>query len=386
MDSFPYQDQIFHLIVFQAVLLLIVLSNQAILRRAGRHCAPRSWPRVSILVPARNEERNIERCVRALLAQDYPDLQVLVLDDRSTDQTGAILAEIARTETRLQVLAGQPLPAGWLGKNWACAQLAEQASGALLYFTDADTVHAPCALRAAVTALEGEDADLLTGLPQQVMRTWGERLIVPIFGWAFTCFTPLFLAYRLKLPSLSIAVGQMMLFRREAYRAVGGHCAVRAGIVEDMALAQQIKAHGYRWRMIDARSLVRCRMYDSGRAAYAGLGKNLFAAFGSRLIPYLFVWIWLAILFLKPPALLALSLLGLASYAHLWLLVCCIGTALALWLIVYRHLGHPAYLALLYPITLVAVEWVALSSLWLTLTGRLKWKGRTLIRPQWKWL
>jgi chlorobactene glucosyltransferase len=324
--------------------------------------------------------------VRSLLAQDYPDLQVLVLDDQSSDRTGAILREIAGSETGLQVLEGQPLPAGWLGKNWACAQLAMQATGDLLFFTDADTVHEPHTLRAAVTALEGERADLLTGLPQQVVRTWGERLIVPIFGWAFCCFTPLFLAYRLKVPALSIAVGQMMLFRRTAYQAIGGHATVRASVVEDMSLARQIKAHGYRWRVVDARPLIRCRMYHSGQAAYSGLCKNLFAGFGSRLIPYLFVWVWLVILFLKPPAMLVLSALGLAPGAHVTLLLCCIGTALALWLIVYWCLGYPLYLALLYPITLVVVEFVALSSLWLTLTGRLTWKGRTLIRPQWKWL
>jgi chlorobactene glucosyltransferase len=363
MDSFPYQDQIFHLIVFQAVLLLIVLSNVIVLRRAGGHRAPRAYPKVSALVPARNEARNIARCVRSLLAQDYPDLQVLVLDDQSSDGTGQILREMARSETGLRVLEGQPLPAGWLGKNWACAQLAAQATGDLLFFTDADTVHEPHALRAAVTALEGEGADLLTGLPQQVVRTWGERWIVPLFGWAFYCFTPLALAYRLKLPALSIAVGQMMLFRRTAY-----------------------KAHGLCWRVVDARRLIRCRMYHSGKAAYAGLRKNLFAAFGSRLIPFVFVWVWLAILFLKPPVLLVLSVLGLAPDAHVALLVCCIGVALVLWLIVYWRLGYPSYLALLYPVTLLVVEFVALSSLWLTLSGRLTWKGRTLIRPRWRWL
>jgi hypothetical protein len=153
-----------------------------------------------------------------------------------------------------------------------------------------------------------------------------------------------------------------------------------------MSLARQIKAHGYRWRVIDAQRLIRCRMYNCGRAAYAGLCKNLFAALGARLIPYLFVWAWLVVLFLKPLALLALSVLGLAPDAHVMLLVACVGLALALWLIVYWRLGHPLYLALLYPITLLAIECVAFGSLWLTLTGRLTWKGRTLIRPRWTWL
>ena len=211
---------ILHLIAFQVVLLLIVLSNAYVLWRTARQDRPRDFPQVSVLVPARDEERNIARCIGSLLLQDYPAFEVIALDDQSTDGTHAILEKMARAETRLRVLHGRPLPPGWLGKNWACAQLAAQSDGTLFYFTDADTFHEPGALRAAVTALGGEHADLLTGFPRQVVRTWGERLIVPVFGWALYCFMPLWLAYRLKASVLSIAVGQMLLFRRSAYDAI----------------------------------------------------------------------------------------------------------------------------------------------------------------------
>jgi len=385
MARYLARDLIFHLIIFQAILLLIVLSNVCLLRRSGRHDPSWRYPKVSVLVPARDEARSIARCIGSLLCQDYPDFEVLVLDDHSTDETRPILERMARSASRLRVLRSQPLPSGWLGKNWACAQLAAQAEGALLFFTDADTFHRPEALRAAVSALEGEGADLLTGFPRQIMHTWGERLIVPVFGWAFYCFMPLLLAYRFRLPALSTAVGQVMLFRREAYQSIGGHVAVRASIAEDLALARRIKALGYRWRVMDVTRLISCRMYHSGHEAYAGLCKNLFAAFGFRFLPYLFVWLWLAVTFLEPPLVLGLHGLGLAPQAQTTPILACMGLALALWLISYRRLRLPLYLAVFYPVTLLAIETVAFSSLWLTVTGRLAWKGRALVRPQCRW-
>jgi chlorobactene glucosyltransferase len=129
MVHYLSRDIILHLIAFQVVLLLIALSNAHALWRTARQDRLRSFPQVSVLVPARNEERNIARCIGSLLAQDYPAFEVIVLDDQSTDGTQAILERMTRAETRLRVLPGQPLPPGWLGKNWACAQLAAQAVG-----------------------------------------------------------------------------------------------------------------------------------------------------------------------------------------------------------------------------------------------------------------
>ncbi len=386
MLYYLFHDLILHLVAFQVVLLLIVLSNAWLLYRAGHHPPPHSFPKVSILVPARDEERNIEGCIRSLLSQDYPDFDVLVLDDGSSDQTGNILARMARSETRLKVLLGQPLPPGWLGKNWACAQLAGQAEGELFYFTDADTRHQPQTLRAAVTTLEGEQAGLLTSFPHQEMHTWGERFSVPILAWASFCFTPLLLAYRTKLPVLSSAVGQMLLFRRTVYSSIGGHAAVRDCITEDLALARQVKASGNRWRMMDVTRLITCRMYQNGREAYSGLSKNLFAAFDCRILPYLFAWLWLAVMFLEPLVVLALHILGLAPTAQTAPLLVCVGFALAVWLVSYQRLGLGLGLALLYPFTLLVVEFIAFHSLALTLSGRLAWKGRILARPQWKWI
>ena len=367
---------IYDLIAFQAVLWLIALSNTWVLRRARRHAPPAHLPRVSVLVPARNEEANIERCVASLLAQDYPDFEVLVLDDESTDGTGCILARLAAADPRLRVLSGRPLEAGWRGKNWACAQLAAQANGELLFFTDADTHHQPQTLRAFATALIGEGADLLGGFPRQEVETLGEQFIVPFFSWVVYCFTPLALGYRLRFPALSTAVGQALLFRRAAYEGIGGHRAVRAAIVEDLALARQIKAHGYNWRMMRLTDLVACRMYRTGGEAAAGLSRNLFAAFDFRVIPYVFAWAWLLVMFLAPFLALGRHALGQPVDAPVAAILVCIGLALGLWLFVYRQLGLPLRLAPLYPFPMLVMVGVAWRSLWLGLRGRLEWKGR----------
>ena len=155
MAHYLAHDLIVDLSFFEAVLLLIALLNVWTLRRATRHKTAARLPKVSMLVPARNEEVTIERCIRSLLAQDYPDFEVLVLDDGSTDRTRAIVRALAGADPHLTALDGCPLPEGWLGKNWACAQLAARATGELLCFTDADTVCRPEALRVAVSAAGG---------------------------------------------------------------------------------------------------------------------------------------------------------------------------------------------------------------------------------------
>jgi chlorobactene glucosyltransferase len=315
-----------------------------------------------------------------------PHYEVIVLDDQSSDNTADILKRIKIEYPRLKILAGTPPPEGFTGKNWACAQLAEHTKGDLLLFTDADTVFQPQALREIVRVMVGENADLLTGYPRQVMVSWGERLLVPFFLWAMVCFTPLWLAYCLRIPSLSTAVGQMMLFRLEAYQKVGGHAALGAVIVEDIALAKSIKRAGLRWRVMNITELISCRMYLRGQDAFAGFAKNLFATFNFRLGVFLFVYLWLGALFLHPWIILAGKLFGIAPSASYIEVSICIGLSVLVWCIPYWELRIPLILGIFYPITMIANEAAAFQSLILSLTGRLSWKGRPIPRPKWKWL
>ena len=385
MGAYFTHDLLYHLVVFQAILLLIVLGNIFLVRRARRHSPPGEFPFVSVLVPARNEERSISRCVQSLLSQDYPNFEVLVLDDSSTDGTRAILVEIASSQPRLSIIAGQPSSPGLVGKSWACTQLAGRAKGELLYFTDADTWHRPDALRALVTALQHERTDLLTGFPRQEMRTWGERLLVPFFSWALLTFIPLWIGYRLKLPFLSSAVGQVMLFRRSAYDEIGGHAGISTSLVDDLSLARRTQAASLRWRVAHVADLVTCRMYHSGREAVEGFTKNLFAVFDNRLLPFLAAFAWLLVMTWEPLLILMLWLTGAVAQVPLPALAASLLLSLLLWGIHFLEMHISAGLALLYPFIILANTLVALRSLVYSLGGWLTWKGRRLSGVRWKW-
>lgn len=374
------QDQL-GTVVFLGILLVIAVSNLLTLRRIEHYPAPAHFPRVSVLIPARNEQEVIGECVRSLLSQDYPDFEVLVLDDGSTDGTAAVLAELACQDSRLRVLSGRPLPPTWLGKQWACQQMAEQATGELLLFTDADTVHQPQALRAGVSALLAERADLMSAFVRQRLLTWGERLTVPTIFWCFFSFLPLALAHRLGAPALSLTNGQWILMRKSAYEAVGGHAAVRGSLVDDIALGRLVKAAGLRWRVVDASQRVSCRMYVSFCAAVEGFTKNLFAVFDFRLAPYLFAWLWLALVTLEPLAISGLWLLGVPwASSRLWPAAVAVAEMVLLWTIGMWRLRLPRYLALLYAVSVTVVVFIALRSLLWVATGTATWKGRTLAR------
>jgi chlorobactene glucosyltransferase len=386
MTYYVTHGLIISFIYFQAVVLIIVLSNIMLLHRIRRHDDPLDFPSVSILVPARDEESRISACIFSLLGQDYLNYEVIVLDDQSSDGTAALLQHIGIDHPRLKVFTGSPPPQGYIGKNWACTQLAHHAQGDLLLFTDADTIFQPQALKEIVRAMMGEQADFITGYPRQLMESWGERLLVPFFLWSALCFIPLWLAYRLRISSLTTAVGQVMLFRREAYQAVGGHTALGAVIVEDIALARSIKRAGLCWRVANVTDLVSCRMYLGGQRAVAGFAKNLFAVFNFRLGEFLFAYLWLGALFLEPLIILTAKLFGLAPHASYPELISCIALSWLVWIIPYGELRIPPLLGLIYPLTIIANMVAAIHSLLRSLTGRLSWKGRPLPRPKWRWL
>ncbi|MGB9594181.1 MAG: glycosyltransferase [Anaerolineae bacterium] len=381
MSGFWTQHQ-FSLAVFLGVILLNALANFWALRKIGGNPLPAEAPRVSVLVPARNEERNIGPCVQSLLAQDYPDFEVLVLDDESTDGTLARLRALEAESPRLRILQGKPRPDGWIGKHWACAQLAEAADGALLLFTDADTRHHPQTLRQAVATLRATDADLLTLLPQEEAITWGERLVVPVMYWSIHSFLSVPLAHRVRAPGLSVAIGQYMLFRRPAYEAIGGHAAIRDIVVDDVALGKRIKAAGFRLRIADGTARVRCRMYQNFREAWNGFSKNLYAAFNYNAALLLFVWAYLLVVAWEPIFVLVAAGLGALPPAFAPApAAIAVGEMLALWVVACARFKFPLYLALLYPVSIAIAFAIAIRSLALAHRGGADWKGRTVVRP-----
>jgi chlorobactene glucosyltransferase len=367
------------LLYFLGAVMLIALSNLWSWRRLGACRVPESYSWVSVLVPVREEAANAGPCIRALLAQNYPSYEVLALDDESTDGTAQVLTDLAQEDRRLRVLQGAPLPVGWLGKHWACHQLAQAARGELLLFVDADTHCAPQALAHAVAALQVERADLVSVFPRQQVGSWAEGMVVAIMQWSLSSFLPLALAYRLRWPQLAAASGQFMLFRRQAYEEIGGHAAVRQNVVDDVALTRELQARGLRWRLLDGHPCVRCRMYRSFRQVYDGFTKNLFALFGYNVPLFLFIWLWLLMVFLEPLAVMAAGALGgVVGPQNVVLAMWAVVLSLLLWGFTYWRFGFPLYLTLLYPLTMLLTVVIALRSMVLTLAGRATWKGRRL--------
>jgi len=376
------------ILIFLSLGLLTALANALSIRRFDQYPAAKAFPRVSVLVPARNEARNIEACVRSLLSQDYPDFEIIVLDDHSTDGTRLALARLEAEGGvfRLRVLEGRPLPEGWLGKHWACHQLYQAATGDLLLFTDADTRHQSNMLRDSVAALFAERADLVTAFPREEVVTWGERLLVPVISFGIFTFLPVRLIQKLRWAGLSITIGQFMLFRRAAFEAVGGYEAVRSQVVDDVCLGRLIIAHGFRWQMLDGTEHVTCRMYRGFSDAVEGFSKNVFAVFDYRIFPFLSALLIVGTAFLEPPLALFSRWMNvpLMAFPPTYATVAVI-QAFMLWQIAYRRFKFPASLVFFYPLSLALFILIALRSMALSLTGNATWKDRVLDRAAVRW-
>ena len=292
---------IYHLAVsafLLAVTLNIALNWAVFAAPRPRKFEPSSAPLVSVLVPARNEARRITPCLRSLLAQDYPNYEIIVLNDHSEDETARVVLELGLTREKSsahRLLEGRPLPVGWTGKGWACHQLAAAARGNYLLFTDADTVHAPESLGACVGHALDTQAALLSAWPRQETGTWSEKAVIPLVYLLLLGALPHRMLQRLQrhpeyarrmtargLATLGAANGQYLLFRRDAYEGIGGHAAVRDHLVEDVALGRLVAARtaeGLRLVNCDGSQLVSCRMYTSFPEVWEGFTKNLRAAF-----------------------------------------------------------------------------------------------------------
>jgi hypothetical protein len=276
-----------------AALLAHTVVNARLLRRPPARTPPSRT--VSVLIPARNEADRIGPCVRAVLDAAWDDLQVLVLDDGSTDQTADAVRRVAGDDPRLRVLNGRPAPDGWLGKTWACAQLAEAADGEILMFVDADVVLAPHAVAATVGLLDG--LDVACPYPRQVAEGPLARLVQPLLQWSWLTFLPLRMAETSPRPSLTAANGQVLACTAATYAKIGGHMAVHDRVLEDLEVARAAKRAGLRAGVADGTTLATCHMYRDDRALVAGYTKSLWSAFGSpvgaAVVSALLAWLYI---------------------------------------------------------------------------------------------
>ena len=354
-----------------ALLTLHTAVNVRLLRTPPADPPP-PGEHVSVLLPVRNEAHRLAPCLTALLtALTACDgrAELVVLDDESTDGTAGLVRAIAGDVPRVRLVAGTAPPAGWLGKPWACAQLADAADdgSTVLVFVDADVVLAPHAIAATVAQLRETGLDLVSPYPRQVTVTPAERLVQPLLQWSWLTTLPLRLAEGSSRPSTAAANGQLMAVDRAAYRRAGGHAAVRGQVLDDLALLRALKATGGRGGVTDGTSLATCRMYDGWPALRDGYTKSLWSAVGSPAgavattagLSLLYVW--------PPVAALLGSPVGALGYA----------AGVAGRVLAARRTGGRAWPdALAHPASVLTLGWLTARSWCGRRRGTLTWKDR----------
>jgi glycosyltransferase involved in cell wall biosynthesis len=359
--------------------------------RPDQQVPPQSWPsgapapRLSVIVPLRNEAANVAGCIGGLLAQRYPNFEVVAVDDQSTDGTGAALTRRAAGDARLRVVPGAPLPPGWTGKNWAIQQgLAAASPQAEWILTlDADMRLEPDALAAALLYARQVGADMLTLLPRLELGSFWEKVLVPHAGELYSLLVGVMSQVNDSGSQVASANGQFILLRRSVYEAVGGQAAVRGDVAEDWALAHRVKGAGYRLVMAAGPAILRARVYAGLGDLWAGFSKTLFPAAGRSLPRVALTILALTGYGVVPPVRLALAALALrhggrrdARRVRLGLIQ--VVPMLLLRGALARYLGLPPGYALAYPLAILLGDGMLLWSAWRYLSGRgLAWKGRT---------
>lgn len=376
------------------VMLFVVVVRFLDSKRLDEYPAtiPSDPPVVSVIIPARNEARNIARCLTSVLTTTYPMLEVIVVDDHSTDGTGEIARRIANADvvngygfSRVRVVDAPDLPHGWFGKQWACHNGALVARGDLLCFVDADTWHAPDLIARSVNAMTARGAALFTVAGHQEMDSFWEKVLQPfVFVILLGRYGGLEPMSRSTNPYAKIANGQFMLMRRDAYDAVGGHASVKAHVAEDLRMAQRFTAMGLPVHMVLARNEMATRMYTSLGEIRRGWGKNVYAggrdalplnAVTRALLPFSFPF---APLFpLVPLVIAVLAWLGVLGEEALFFGAVTGAASALFWMGAYAYARLNPLWGLLYPLASIVLSFIFGEAAWRG--SRVAWKGRDYI-------
>ncbi len=349
-----------------------------------KYVAPKAWSsgaspaRVSVLIPARDEELSIEAALRSVLASSGAVVEIIVMNDGSTDRTSAIVETLRAEDLRVKLRTAPPLPRGWNGKQHACWVLAHAAENDILCFVDADVRLEPEAIARTAAFLDSSNAALVSGFPRQITSTALEWLLLPLIHFVLLGFLPLDRMRASTEPSFAAGCGQFLMVRREAYFASGGHAAICETMHDGLRLPKLFRQHGYRTDLADLTAFARCRMYTTASQVWQGLAKNAIEGLGApaRIVP-ITILLLLGQVF---PFALAGSLLLTHAQPRAGIFVCTALAALAAWLprvLASVRFRQPAQSALLHPVGIVlllAIQWYALSRK--LLGGTVSWRNR----------
>jgi len=326
-------------------------------------------PHVSILIPARNEEDNITALLHSIIQQSYSNYELFVLDDQSEDQTSTVVETLSTKNEKINLIRGKPLPDGWLGKNWACFQLAQHARGDVVLFVDADVRLSAHALEAALYQMQNNNVVMLSCFPTQKIDSLGEWLVVPLMNWLLLAFLPLTTVTSSHYKSLTAANGQFILCDKKSYNAIGGHKAVFNRVVEDMEIARKLKVGGYRIMTALGHDAITCRMYSGLIDSLKGFSKNFYLGFNVSPLTFLCILTALMLVFFMP------FIFSTFNSQYIWLILIIFLGRLLVSLLSRQNL---LINIILYPLQMVAMFIIGVNSLYWTLKGKAVWKGRRI--------
>ncbi len=349
---------------------------------------PPQVPRVSVIVPARNEEKNLSKCLNSLLEQDYPDLEVIVVDDRSTDGTGAVLDAFREQDGRVKKVVGRALEPGWLGKSHAAHQGVLEATGDWLLFMDADTWLHPRGVSASMGHVLKNQVDMLSLYPHFVCKSFWEKVIQPAVGRMILISGPVdFVNSRKPIFRIfTMAIGQFMLFRRSVYEAVGGHEAIRDRVVEDVELSRAVKQAGYHLNFLYGTQVLHTRMYKTFTELWRGWSRSFYPAMGNNpvlgILQSLLLFVFGTVPYLVMPLTAVLWLAGLGSETVrtlFWLSLIQYGLLFFTTYVVRARLEeYPEYFFTC-PLGGIMVQWISVHSIYTyALNKKILWKDRDL--------
>ncbi|MFZ8909444.1 MAG: glycosyltransferase [Candidatus Nanopelagicales bacterium] len=333
--------------------------------------------RVSILLPARNEAARITPTLRSLLAQEgLPDLEILILDDGSTDGTADVVRQVVGADPRVKVIDGPDdlPPPGWIGKSWACHRLAQEATGSVLVFVDADVQLTARAIASTIHHMRMAELDLLSPYPHQVAITPAERITQPLVVWSWVTALPIRITERSHYPSMAAAVGQFLVVDARAYRISGGHAAVSDLILEDVGVLRALKRAGFQGAPADGSAVASCRMYTSWPEIYDGYTKSVWSAVQPSPVAYALVSV-MALAYVAPPV---FAVLGPGRAARAWGVAGYASGVLGRY-VVARRTGEriwPDVLA--QPASVATFATLIMASLKRHRAGAITWRGRPL--------
>ena len=346
---------------------LLTVINLFTVRTIKRENAANIAERVAILIPMRNESKNVAGILESVENQiKLENFEILVLDDHSDDDTNSLLKTYANKN--LRVIEGAPLPTGWLGKNFACHQLANNTDAEYLVFLDADLRLAPEAISASIKKMQDLGWDFISPYPKQIALSPMERLVQPLLQWSWFASVPLRLAERLRLTSMAVANGQFFIVKASVYFKVGGHEAIKAEVIDDVELARSLIREKFQGFVGDGSKIAHCRMYQSAGELITGYAKSQWRAFGNLFGSAVMVLILTCVSIIPLTFALAGSKYGLLGYFAIT------GTRL----LVARKTGSSLYSALFHPIS--ALVWIVLIKYsWIQKwRGKLIWKSRAV--------